>query len=37
LAELESWSGTPVLPRVSRRSERRGLLSSSCPDKNLSF
>ena len=26
------WSGTSVLPRVSRRSERRGLLSSSCPD-----
>ncbi len=25
------WSGTSVLPRVSRRSERRGLLSSSCP------
>jgi hypothetical protein len=28
---IEKWSGTPVLPRVSRRSERRGLLSSSCP------
>ena len=32
LAELK-WSGTSVLPRVSRRSERRGLLSSSCPMK----
>lgn len=26
-----NWSGTPVLPRVSRRPKRRGLLSSSCP------
>ena len=26
------WSGISVLPRVSRRSEQRGLLSSSCPD-----
>jgi hypothetical protein len=29
------WSGTSVLPRVSRRSERRGLLPSSCPNENL--
>ena len=35
LAELLKWSGTSVLPRVSRRSERRGLLSSSCPMKNV--
>jgi hypothetical protein len=32
----EKWSGTSVLPRVSPRPERGGLLSSSCPMKRWS-
>jgi hypothetical protein len=36
LRALLKWSGTPVTLRVSRRPKRRGLLSSSCPDTNVS-